>query len=120
LKCLNCPFLSHVPDSGCHGTHTHRKFTDVSSLETWDDVLDPPPGECVIRAQGCWLARLAIVTIFIEARGEAHGESVTILSNDTCWQCARASTSLSQRQFSIGVNGLSTIRVPGVSRVLVF
>ncbi|KAM0229322.1 hypothetical protein ACHAPO_010102 [Fusarium lateritium] len=74
LKCLASPFLIYTVDNGCQGQHSDRQFQGVSSLERWDDVLDPPPGDCVIRAQGCWLARLAIVTIFIEARGDPSGE----------------------------------------------
>ncbi|CEI67429.1 unnamed protein product [Fusarium venenatum] len=120
LKCLASPFLIYTVDNGCNGQHANRHFRGVSSLETWDDVLDPPPGECVIRAQGCWLARLAIVTIFIEARGESNGERIAILSNDTCWKCYGPSTMFSQGQPSVEGNHLQTLRIPSVGRVIVF
>ncbi|KAG8677567.1 hypothetical protein FPOAC1_003591 [Fusarium poae] len=120
LKCLASPFLVYTVDNGCHRQHSNRHFRGVSSLETWDDVLDPPPGECVIRAQGSWLARLAIVTIFIEARGEPNGERIAILSNDTCWECYGPSTRFSQAQPNVEGNRLQALRIPSVGRVIVF
>ncbi|XEV00960.1 hypothetical protein FSHL1_006247 [Fusarium sambucinum] len=120
LKCLASPFLIYTVDNGCQGQHSDRQFQGVSSLERWDDVLDPPPGDCVIRAQGCWLARLAIVTIFIEARGDPSGEGIAILSNNTCWQCYGPSTTFSQSQSSVEGNYLQTLRIPSVGQVIVF
>ncbi|KAF5646136.1 hypothetical protein F52700_1826 [Fusarium sp. NRRL 52700] len=107
LKCLASPLVSHMPEARCHGNHPGDKFGGISSLETWEDVLDPPPGDCIIRAQGCWLARLAILTIFVEAQGGPDGERVCILSSNTCWQCSGPARNFSRNQF-IPVHNLST------------
>ncbi|KAM0340151.1 hypothetical protein ACHAPU_010643 [Fusarium lateritium] len=120
LKCLASSLVSYTPNDGCNGNHTNTKFPGVSSVETWDDILDPPPGDCVIRAQGCWLARLAIVTIFVEARGETDGQRVSILSNDTCWKCPGPSKTFWQGYIVNGGNDVTTVRIPGISRVIVF
>ncbi|CEF75870.1 unnamed protein product [Fusarium graminearum] len=127
LKCLTSPFIIYMSDSGCHGSHINHSFAGVLSLETWDEVLDPPISDCVVRAQGSWLARLAILTIFVEARGEAreaHGElggtRMAVRSNNTCWECAGPSLNLSDSQSQGGGDRLLTVLVPSTSRVILF
>lgn len=58
---------------------------DILSLETWDEILDPPASVGVIRANGNWAARLAAVTILAQ-KGQSHAAAV--LGNDPiCWRC---------------------------------
>lgn len=132
LKCLTSPLLAFQLDSGFHTSHIHHSFPGVLSLETWDDVLDPPLSDCVIRAQGSWLARLAIVTIFVEARAEDRGETrgegrlelggvrMSVYSNDTCWECSTHALSCSDRQSQGRRDHLPTVRAPSTSRVILF
>lgn len=128
LKCLTSPLLSHTMDSGCRGSHINHSFLGVLSLETWDDVLDPPLSDCVIRAQGSWLARLAIVTIFVEARAEDRGETredrlelggirMAVYSNDTCWECSGPTLCFSDSQLQ---DHLPTVHIRSTSRVILF
>ncbi|KAK7409382.1 hypothetical protein QQX98_008444 [Neonectria punicea] len=58
---------------------------DVLSLESWEEILDPPPSVGVIRANRNWAARLAAITV-LEQQGQGH--AVAVLGNDPiCWSC---------------------------------
>jgi hypothetical protein len=118
LKCLASDLVSHKPERSCHGNHPGYRFVGVSSLETWDDVLDPPPGDCIIRAQGSWLARLAIVTIFVQAQGGTDGERICILPSNTCWECSGPDQNFSQDRLAPG-HSVSTVCAPSLSRFVV-
>ncbi|CVL04921.1 uncharacterized protein FMAN_12946 [Fusarium mangiferae] len=115
LKCLASPLVSYMPEISCRGNHPGYKFVGISSLETWDDVLDPPLGDGIIRAQGSWLARLAIVTIFVEAQEATDGERISVLSSNTCWGCSRPDEYFSLSRFTHG-HSLSAICIPSISR----
>jgi hypothetical protein len=43
---------------------------NVTSIDTWEEVLDKPPGLSVVRAQNNWPARLAVVAVLWQTRGD--------------------------------------------------
>ncbi|KAH7171283.1 hypothetical protein EDB81DRAFT_194724 [Dactylonectria macrodidyma] len=45
---------------------------DILSLESWEEILDPPPSVGVIRSNKNWVARLAAITILAQQSHE-HG-----------------------------------------------
>ncbi|RSL77691.1 hypothetical protein CEP51_008839 [Fusarium floridanum] len=58
---------------------------DILSLETWEEILDPPPSIGVIRSNGNWVARLAAITILAQ---QSHQNAVVLLGNEPiCWKC---------------------------------
>ncbi|KAK4116767.1 hypothetical protein N656DRAFT_765665 [Canariomyces notabilis] len=64
---------------------------NVTSIDTWEEVLDKPPGLSVVRAQNNWPARLAVVAVLWQTRGdradvvaEDELETSSTLSPPTC------------------------------------
>ena len=70
-----------------------RKF---ASLESWDEILEPPKESSVIRANGNWTARLATTTVLVHSIVNSHNpehqeEPRTVVCPDSvCWQCLDA------------------------------
>jgi hypothetical protein len=72
----------HTPDS-TYISHSKQKVGTLISIDTWDELLDPPQqGSIITRAYGNWLARLATTGVCKEL-----GYTIVILSRDTCWSC---------------------------------
>lgn len=58
---------------------------DIASLDSWEELLDPPPSTAVVRASGNWVARLAAVAILVQ-KDLSHTITVTT-DDDVCWKC---------------------------------
>ena len=64
------------------------------SLESWDEILDPPNASSVIRASGNWPARLAIIATLVQNRGNDESlpfrptALIIVCPRSTCWECA--------------------------------
>ncbi len=102
-------------DSCQHGlVLPDRVFT---SLESWDEILDLPEGPLIVRANGNWIARLAILAVLVKQlqvhrqRGsklakDPHSQKsrkdkvlktyVTICPKQVCWGCNWKGTSDSE------------------------
>ncbi|RSL70908.1 hypothetical protein CEP53_001767 [Fusarium sp. AF-6] len=58
---------------------------DILSLESWEEILDPPPSVGVIRSNRNWVARLAAITILAQ---QSHENAAVLLGNEPiCWRC---------------------------------
>ncbi|KAI1173813.1 hypothetical protein F4777DRAFT_589611 [Nemania sp. FL0916] len=58
---------------------------ELISLDTWEELLDPPPAVAIFRAKTNWAARLAAVSI-LSRRGDSH--SILIIGGtELCWKC---------------------------------
>lgn len=58
---------------------------DILSLESWEQILNPPPSVGIIRSNRNWAARLAAITILAQQR---QGHAAVVLGNDPiCWSC---------------------------------
>ena len=58
---------------------------DILSLESWEEILHPPPSIGVIRSNRNWVARLAAITILAQKNQE---HAAVLLGNEPiCWSC---------------------------------
>ncbi|KAJ2980500.1 hypothetical protein NUW58_g6931 [Xylaria curta] len=66
-------------------TNGYLETMELISLDTWEELLDPPPSVGVFRARSNWVARLAAASI-LSQRSNAH-EALMIGGKDLCWKC---------------------------------
>ena len=60
----------------------HQRYT---SIDSWNDLLDPPETVAIIRAKGNWAARLAAVSIL---RQKYPDSRMCVFGQETiCWRC---------------------------------
>ncbi|KAI0401806.1 hypothetical protein F4802DRAFT_396664 [Xylaria palmicola] len=58
---------------------------EITSLDDWEELLDPPPSVGIFRARSNWVARLAVSSILIQQRSE---HCVLIIGGaELCWKC---------------------------------
>jgi hypothetical protein len=71
--------------------------TLMTSIDNWDELLDPPQsGISVVRAQGNWLARLAITAVCSHL-----GFFTIIIPKEPCWSCCGDEIVSRLREFSL-------------------
>ena len=58
-------------DTECPGIHEEEGDCDYTSLDSWDELLEPPVSVGIFRAHGNWVARLAAVSI-LSQKGQGH------------------------------------------------
>jgi hypothetical protein len=58
------------------------------TLECWEDVLDHHEGLLIVKAQGNWLARLA-VTALLAQNQKRPAKRVSVCPSGVCWKCLR-------------------------------
>ncbi|KAI0105402.1 hypothetical protein F4776DRAFT_668660 [Hypoxylon sp. NC0597] len=58
----------------------------VLRIDTWEELLDPPPETGVLRAKGNWIARLAATLILIQ---QSKGNAIVLVAgrDRICWNC---------------------------------
>lgn len=54
----------------------------LTSIDTWEELLDPPESVGLVRAVGNWQARLAATAL-----GVALGHDTVIVGSELCWTC---------------------------------
>ncbi|KAI1380190.1 hypothetical protein F4677DRAFT_462990 [Hypoxylon crocopeplum] len=59
---------------------------EVVRIDTWEELLDPPPTTGVLRAKGNWIARLAATSILIQ---QEKGNAIVLVAgkDHICWNC---------------------------------
>lgn len=65
---------------------------DMISIESWGEILEPPIGCLVIRANGNWIARLAATAVLVQtmvANGHTDDEEgdIVVLLRSVCLRC---------------------------------
>ena len=69
----------------------------MTNIDNWDKMLDPPQsGICVVRAQGNWLARLAISAVCSQL-----GFHTIVMPKTPCWTCCQDTILNYLRGFSL-------------------
>lgn len=58
------------------------KFGNLTSIDNWSEFLDPPPNTAIIRANGNWIARLALA-----AAMRCRGDAAVWAPGKICWRC---------------------------------
>jgi hypothetical protein len=97
----------------CNHTDQVQFTTHMISAEGWDDVLDPPNENLVIRGNGNWVARLAATAILSQSLPRDDWSGITICPNSVCWSC-----NLPAGRNPNFAHSVTTIR--GLSRAFVF
>lgn len=66
---------------------------DTTSIECWDEIIDLPPASVVVRANGNWVARLAITSVLSQKLTSQSSQSiqstvtVQVCPAGFCWHC---------------------------------
>ncbi|KAI1074684.1 hypothetical protein F5B20DRAFT_595893 [Whalleya microplaca] len=63
-----------------------RAISSMSSVESWDQVLDCADGSTVVRCFNNWVARLAVVSV-LHRHGTNKDKPIVVCPRDTCWMC---------------------------------
>jgi hypothetical protein len=71
-------------DSDSEGENAITRAAQYISVDTWNELLDPPDSIAVFRARGNWVARLAAVSIL---RQKANGNTIVLGESQVCWDC---------------------------------
>ncbi|QPC69001.1 hypothetical protein HYE67_011232 [Fusarium culmorum] len=72
----------------CGGLDPHFPAdADAVSLDTWEELLDPPPCVGIFGAKDNWAARLAAVSILIQ-QGRHH-IAIIVDGDRVCWRCLK-------------------------------
>ncbi|KAK5631958.1 hypothetical protein RRF57_007672 [Xylaria bambusicola] len=69
-----------------HSSQSLSKIEALTSIDDWDEILDPPDGIGIIRARHNWLARLATAVLSSQL-----GHKTIVLPNEFCWDCVTES-----------------------------
>lgn len=69
--CLSSLLLSRQAAEACKGNHQQKEYylsqrEKVLSIASWDDILELPQRDMVVRAHGSWIARLATTLIIVQ------------------------------------------------------
>ncbi|KAE8450728.1 hypothetical protein EG329_005641 [Mollisiaceae sp. DMI_Dod_QoI] len=67
----------------CREAHSeYNTDIDFASIDCWEELLERPLEEGIVRAHGNWQARLAAAAL-----GVQRGHRTFVLSEDFCWNC---------------------------------
>jgi hypothetical protein len=67
----------------CPGPHSrYHASVDFASIDCWEELLERPLEEGIVRAHKNWQARLAAAVL-----GVQRGHKTFVLSKDFCWNC---------------------------------
>lgn len=117
-KCLASRFFTRQSSVSCQQNHgTSIGGNGIRSIESWEDVIDPPPGDAIVRAHGNWVARLATTAVLIHLREVREGgfKEVSVFPLDYCWNCDRRFL-----RDESNASEQSMRYMPGICKVMVF
>lgn len=89
LSWASPPKCSATPEERCETNSNSVPSMKLVSIDNWDELLDMPSENMIIRAHGNWLARLAAATISIQKK-----RRTIFLPPDTCWHCLSRDSSI--------------------------
>ena len=94
----SCRMLNPMAQPSCQSdTRGKRPPFHLSSMDSWDEVLDRPNHRSVIRAQGNWQARLAAIAINNQA------DVLTIIfKGAVCWDCGSKALEKTAKDETLG------------------
>jgi hypothetical protein len=72
-----------------HPKHSNHN-SEITAVDSWDELLDPPAGIFVVRTGGNWLARLALTMVArqqLQKTGKPY--AVTVCPDTVCWTCVQ-------------------------------
>ncbi|KAL7913895.1 hypothetical protein GGI35DRAFT_438893 [Trichoderma velutinum] len=77
-------------DGNCSVAAAAENHGDKVSIDSWEELLDPPPCIGVFRAKKNWAARLAAASILVQ-QGKGHSTLIVGDDEQICWPCLRDS-----------------------------
>lgn len=88
LKALAMPSVSRLGSANLRGCR-HKKLRNtpqftLTSIDSWNELMDRPFNACIFRASGNWLARLSAVAVNAQ-----QGLDTIVLEDGAkfCWEC---------------------------------
>lgn len=74
----------------CHGNclagtlpaGPYHETKELTAIDCWEELLDPPTGDVIVRAQNNWVARLALLSVAHQLKFD-----VLVLPKDFCYKC---------------------------------
>lgn len=83
LPIFRNPLFRPVKHTCCNHETSHcgRDF-GLTMVDSWEEFIDRPDGDAVVRAHGNWLARLAATSVCV-----SKGQLTIIFDKKLCWQC---------------------------------
>jgi hypothetical protein len=84
IKSLSDPRLTVIRNLNvCAATHTaYEAGVDFATIDRWEELLERPLEEGIVRAHRNWQARLAAAALSVQ-----RGHRTAVLSNNFCWSC---------------------------------
>ena len=77
--------LSQESGTACHHAKNHQDYVNSAGLTTvdsWEELIEGPDSLAVARACGDWTARLAVSCLAIQ-----YKYGVSVLPRSFCWSC---------------------------------
>ena len=71
-----------TPKASCRHLSSNRPAYRLTQIDNWEEFIDVPDGDCVFRAHGNWLARLAATALSVQ-----RNQKTLIIPYEFCWQC---------------------------------
>ncbi|KAK5044626.1 hypothetical protein LTR84_010640 [Exophiala bonariae] len=65
-----------------HERDDYAAFQPLTSIDSWDELLDPPPNTGIVRARANWLARQAVAAFALQ-----QSIPLIVASESICWRC---------------------------------
>jgi hypothetical protein len=91
---LSPKFNAIVQQPHCESKPTgHKPDFEVTSIENWEELLDPPKNAAVIKVHGNWQARLAATAVSV-----GLGHQTIIFQGHGCWDCGRKTLQLLEKE----------------------
>jgi hypothetical protein len=83
---LDSKTVSRLPDCKHTGlvVEDFSYLDQLTSIDSWAELIDQPSNAAIVRANGNWLARLAVTVVAFQ-----KGRQVFIASEKVCWKCVQ-------------------------------
>jgi hypothetical protein len=89
VRALNDRRIHRMAPVCCDHRDPQEPKQRLTSVECWDEVLDPPKGSFVVRASDNWISRLAVTAMLRQSLQKPEfSNSITICPRTVCWICS--------------------------------
>jgi hypothetical protein len=85
-RALTDTMTRYTQECRCGKLASGQPIAELSSINTWDQVLDCANGPVVVRCFDNWVARLAVVSVLYH-HGMEKDRPIVVCPKDICWKC---------------------------------